>query len=146
MVPDPSVPTLSNHQTVGSYVRQGRAQLEAAAAADNDIADALVAGESSPTVGAFYNIAKPGGMIDFRGNFVGQADKHFLADAGNFAYYAIGSGGLPDTVLDIIGGGYSVLSVLRGRKSFSDLVGRWLSDASANSVRDAALAAGGCPQ
>jgi hypothetical protein len=50
--------------------------------------------------GAFYPIVKSNGPIDFKNNFRGLDNAATLGQAGNFAYYAIGSGILPNRELD----------------------------------------------
>ncbi len=50
--------------------------------------------------GSFGYFVRPGGPTDFKNLFRGQANAAFLGQAGNFAYYAIGSGYLPNLELD----------------------------------------------
>jgi hypothetical protein len=94
----------------------------------------------------FASIAAPYGQIDFKN---GAAGTSVLATnlglAGNFAYYAIGSGYFSPTTLDIGASVYSHGAALLGRKPFSSLTGPLGIDASADSVRKAALATPGCP-
>jgi hypothetical protein len=130
---------LPNGQTVGSYVQQYRADLQNAA--END------ASEANPftVAGSFLAIAQPYGPIDFKNGAAGQGGNGAtLGLAGNFAYYAIGSGIVPNWELDAGAGAYGVLSATFGPKSFSSLTGPMFSDASAASVRNAALASNGC--
>ncbi|MCE3589917.1 hypothetical protein LXJ59_25330, partial [Escherichia coli] len=91
------------------------------------------------------SIAWPNGPIDFKNNFRGQAEAGMLGRAGNFAYYAIGTGIISNAILDAGAGAYAISSPLRGHKSWSTLTGPMFSDQSAASTRDAALASGGCP-
>ncbi|HEY6408939.1 MAG TPA: RHS repeat-associated core domain-containing protein, partial [Ktedonobacteraceae bacterium] len=138
---------LPNGQTVGDVVRQQRALLQNVA--NNAVARANTGTPSNPLgeiTGAFYPIAKSNGPIDFKKTFSGQANGVFLGQAGNFAYYAIGSGILPNLELDAGAGAYALYSAALGRKPFSSLTGPMFSDASAASTRDAGLAANGCAQ
>ncbi len=87
---------LPNGQTVGDVVRQQRAALRNAMIPGTNI-------DNLPTINllsTFASIARPGGPIDFKNNFKGQANPNVLASAGNFAYYAIGSGNLSTSALD----------------------------------------------
>jgi len=130
---------LPNGRTVGSYVQQYRGQLQSvsdAAGVDDQ--------QVGATTGAFYPIAEGGGSIDFKNIFRGQANAALLGQAGNFAYYAIGSGILPAWELDAGAGAYALKAALQGKKSFSSLTGPFFSDASAASVRTQGLAANGC--
>jgi hypothetical protein len=92
--------------------------------------------------GEFAAIAWPNGPIDFKNKMTGN--RATLGLAGNYAYYAIGSGILPDTELDAGAGAYGLYSAVRGQKSLSSLTGPLFSDASAAAVRAAALSANGC--
>lgn len=93
---------------------------------------------------AFFTVAGSNGPIDFKNNFRGQANAAMLGQAGNFAYYAIGAGIYPTWELDAGAGAYGLYSAALGRKPFSSLTGPVFSDASAASVRNAALASNGC--
>jgi hypothetical protein len=128
---------LPDGRTIGQVVQQYRAQLQGSmnAASESLMPDPFGAG-----LGAMYSIAKPRGPIDFKNNFRGKADGKMLGEAGNFAYYAIGTGILPNAVLDAGAGFYSFIS----NKPASDTHGFWGIDSSAASVRDAALASNGC--
>ena len=113
---------LPNGQTVGDVVRQQRAALLAAQQQQ------LQAQQQSPdgggagyTSGNFAGIVGPNGPTDFKNNFRGQAPGPFLGQAGNFAYWSIGSGILPNTELDIGAGGYGLFSSIFGNRPFSDL-------------------------
>ena len=134
---------LPNGQTVGQVVNQYRNQLQSIAnEALNNPNNQNPLGEIT---GAFYAIAQPHGPIDFKNGVAGQGGNGAtLGQAGNFAYYAIGSGILPNWELDAGAGVYGVLSAAFGSKSFSSLTGPMFSDASAASVRNAALASNGC--
>lgn len=129
---------LPNGQTVGNYVQQYRSQIQSFEAANN--------GGLFTTEAAFYQVSKSNGPIDFKNIFSGQANGVMLGQAGNFAYYAIGAGILPTAELDAGAGAYALYSAFRGRKPFSSLTGPMFSDASAASVRSAALASNGCTQ
>jgi len=136
---------LPNGRTVGDLVRQYRGVL--LRSGDTSIRSAAYGIQPSPLsamTGTFVGISREGGPIDFKNIFRGQGDSVKLGQAGNFAYYAIGSGILPDIELDAGAGAYAVASALRGRKPFSTLTGRMFSDASAASVRDLALGSNGC--
>ena len=138
---------LPNGQTVGDVVRQQRALLQNVA--NNAVATATTGTPSNPLgeiTGAFYPIAKSNGPIDFKKTFSGQANGVFLGQAGNFAYYAIGSGILPNFELDAGATAYALYSAALGRKPFSSLTGPMFSDASAASTRSAGMAANGCAQ
>lgn len=130
---------LPNGQTVGSYVQDYRAQLQNISNASG-VDDQQV----GATTGAFQSIAGSNGPIDFKNTFRGQANAAMLGQAGNFAYYAIGSGILPNFELDAGAGAYAIYSAVLGRKPFSSLTGPMFSDASAASVRNQGLAAKGC--
>ena len=136
---------LPNGKSVGDYVRQYRAQVQGSF---DSALDAMQYGSEgdplSAASGTFAGIARDYGPIDFKNAF-GGGNRAALGLAGNFAYYAIGSGILPNAELDAGAGAYGIVSALRRQKSFSSLTGHMFSDASANSVRDAALAANGCP-
>lgn len=136
---------LPNGQTVGQVINQGRAQLQAIVDAQNALAAA--GGDVNPfrVPAAFGSYVFPHGPTDFKNNFSGQANAAFLGQAGNFAYYAIGSGYLPNSLLDAGAGGYALFSATFGSKKFSSLTGPMFSDASAASVRNAGLATPGCP-
>lgn len=133
---------LPDGRTVGQVVQQYRAQLQAVA--NNAMQDPMGSASPGELSGAMYSIAKSGGPIDFKRTFRGQANATMLGQAGNFAYFAIGSGILPTMELDAMAGGYAIYSFVFGSKKFSDLTPRFGMDKSAASVRDAALAANGC--
>jgi RHS repeat-associated protein len=102
---------LPNGQTVGQVVQKYRAELQ-------DIANEALQNPENPNplgeiTGAFLATAQPYGPIDFKNNFSGMANAAFLGQAGNFAYYAIGSGILPTWELDAGAGVYAVLSATR---------------------------------
>jgi RHS repeat-associated protein len=142
---------LPNGQTVGSYVRAGRAALASSLLNGSAVDAGLAAGGVSSNFGAAYgglsgmlSIAKGGGPIDFKTTFAGQASRQTLGDAGNFAYYAIGSGLLSNTVLDLGAGAYGLYGAAVGRFPTSFLTGRFFSDDSARQMRGPGLAAQGC--
>jgi hypothetical protein len=137
---------LPNGNTVGQYINQGRAQLQAIVDRQNEIAAS--GGDINPlaVITAFAGIARDYGQIDFKNGAAGSGgNSTVLGQAGNFAYYAIGSGYLSPTTLDVGASVYSHASVLLGRKSLSSLTGPLGIDASAASVKNAALATPGCP-
>jgi RHS repeat-associated protein len=138
---------LPNGQTIGQVVQLERAELQSVW--DQSLQGANSDGQPDPlgaTTGTFIAIAKSHGPIDFKNSYKGQANATMLGQAGNFAYYAIGSGFLPSRELDIGAGLYGLYSAIFGNKHFSDLTGPMFSDTSAASVRDAALASNGCKQ
>lgn len=138
---------LPNGQTVGDVVRAQQAQLQS-------VFDSALQAEGGPLfaeLGAFLAIAQPHGPIDFKNSFSGKANDQLLGDAGNFAYYATGSGYIPDKILDFGAGSYGVVAATaRALKlsnqgpSYSDLTGPMFSDRSAASVRNTALNSNGC--
>jgi RHS repeat-associated protein len=131
---------LPNGKTVGQYINQGRAQMQASVNASGSLNGALLT--------TFASIAMDYGQIDFKNGAGGSsvlASRAQLGQAGNFAYYAIGSGYLSPGLLDAGAGAYAVTSALLGKKPFSTLTGPMFSDASAASVRNAGLATPGCP-
>jgi hypothetical protein len=133
---------LPNGQTVGDVVQQQRAALLNAMIPGTNI-------DNLPTIivlSTFASIAIPGGPIDFKNNFNGQANPNLLASAGNFAYYAIGSGNLSTFALDVGAGAYGLSTAIFGSRPFSDLTGPMFSDSNAAAVRNAALASNGCSQ
>ena len=130
---------LPNGRTVGSYVQLYGSQLLVSYSQD--------AGETNPLLnatGTFSAIAGSNGPIDFKNNFRGQGNAAALGQAGNFAYYAIGAGILPNWELDLGAGAYAVMAALKGQKSFSSLTGPMFSDASAAVVRNQGLSSNGC--
>jgi RHS repeat-associated protein len=132
---------LPNGKTLGQYINQGRAQMQASVNAGGSFN-----GEALTT---FASIARDYGQIDFKNGAGGNsvlANRAQLGQAGNFAYYAIGSGYLSPGLLDAGAGAYAITSALLGKKPFSTLTGPMFSDASAASVRNAGLATPGCPQ
>jgi hypothetical protein len=90
------------------------------------------------------SIVAGGGQIDFKTTFAGQASREMLGDAGNFAYYAIGQGFIPNTVLDMGAGFYGIYGAITGRFPWSFLTGRFFSDDSARRMRTSGLSANGC--
>jgi hypothetical protein len=131
---------LPNGNTLGQYINQGRAQMQASVNAGGSFNGGVLAN--------FASIARDYGQIDFKNGAAGSsvlANRAVLGQAGNFAYYSIGSGYLSPGLLDAGAGAYAVTSALLGKKSFSTLTGPMFSDASAASVRNAGLATPGCP-
>ena len=134
---------LPNGKTIGDVVRSERAALQEVEDAQMALLKAGVQVQPLAALsGAFLGIVLPHGPIDFKLLFKGADDPAYLGRAGNFAYYAIGSGYLPDTELDLGAGAYAVWA----GKPISTLTGPGFSDKSAASVRDAALASQGCPK
>jgi hypothetical protein len=132
---------LPNGKTLGQYINQGRAQMQASVNAGGSL--------NGEVVTTFASIARDYGQIDFKNGAAGNSvlwNRSELGQAGNFAYYAIGSGYLSPGMMDAGAGAYALTSALLGRKPFSTLTGPMLSDTSAASVRNAALATPGCPQ
>jgi len=126
--------------TVGDIVRAQQAQLQR-------VLDSALQSEGGPLpaeLGTFLAISFPNGPIDFKNRFRGQANASVLGSAGNFAYYAVGSGYIPSSLLDFGAGTYAVAAAVFGRKPFSSLTGPMFADASAAAVRSAALASNGC--
>ncbi|MGH9725429.1 MAG: RHS repeat-associated core domain-containing protein, partial [Candidatus Acidiferrales bacterium] len=119
---------LPNGQTVGYVVQQEVAALQDAKGIGTGI-------DTLPDIRiylAFAYVASPGGPIDFKNNFNGQAAPNLLGQAGNFAYYAIGSAYFPTFALDAGATGYAILA--HGS----------LSSPNAQVVRSNGLAANGC--
>lgn len=134
---------LPNGKTVGDVVQAQRSVLFYAL--DNATQAGYEINSLAVTTEVFMAIAQNNGPIDFKNAFPGNPSRGaVLGSAGNFAYYAIGSGYLPDFELDFGAGLYAVGSAILGRKPWSNLTGRMFSDASAKAVRMSALAAGGC--
>ena len=131
---------LPNGQTVGDVVQQQRAALSNAVIPGTNV-------DNLPAISlliTFASIAGPGGPIDFKNNFKGQANPNLLASAGNFAYYAIGSGNVSTFALDAGAGAYGLFTSTFGSRPFSDLTGPMYSDSNAAAVRNSALASNGC--
>ena len=101
---------------------------------------------------AFAGIARDYGQIDFKSGAAGSGGNGaILGQAGNFAYYAIGSGFISPNMLDFGASVYAVAATVpypgHSGKSFSAIGnGPMLIDDSAASVRSAGLATPGCPQ
>ena len=138
---------LPNGETLGQVVQQERGIMQ------NAFDAALLANqkgsESDPLLqvaGTFFSIVRSNGPIDFKNNFRGQANANLLGQEGNFAFYAVGSGYLPNQLLDAGAGAYGLLTAIFGSRPFSDLTGPMFSDSSAASVRDLALASNGCSE
>ena len=133
-----------NGQTIGDLVRRQRASLlTTELVAETSLYPATVA---PAALGQFISIVRPGGPIDFKNEFSGQANAAPLGQEGNFAHYAIGTGILSPLALDAGAGAYGLLTATFGPRPLSDLTGRTFSDSSAASVLDAAVASKGCIQ
>ena len=135
--------SLPNGTTVGDNVREQRAQLDAVENAGFD-SGGFTGFTFINKLAAFFGIAQSNGPIDFKNNLRGQGNARTLGDAGNFAYYATGSGYIPNTLLDIGAGAYALYSAARGQKQFSQLTGPMFSDQSAARMRNPGLNANGC--
>ena len=100
----------------------------------------------------FASIARDYGQIDFKNGAAGRSVLATnLGQAGNFAYYAIGSGYISPGTLDFGASVYAVAATVpypgHAGKPFSTIGnGPMLIDDSAASVRNAGLATPGCPQ
>ena len=132
---------LPNGKVLGQYINQGRAQLQASVNAGGSFNGGILA--------KFAAIARDYGPIDFKNGAAGTSvlsSRAFLGQAGNFAYYAIGSGYLSPRVLDLGASVYSHAAVLLRNKPLSTLTGPLGIDASAASVRNPGLATRGCPK
>jgi hypothetical protein len=137
---------LPNGQTVGTVVRQQRARLQQAF--DEAAAQAQTGSPSNPLgyeLGAFTAIAGPNGPIDFK---KGQSGATFvqMGLAGNFAYYAIGSGYFSPNTLDAGAALYALTAAAffpHSTVHFSDLTGHYFSDSAANMMKGPGLAANG---
>lgn len=144
---------LPDGNTVGDYVRHYRAILqqrydEAVTSMRDNSGNPFGGVSGNPlgnVSGAFGNIVRDNGPIDFKNKFPqNKSGGVNLGHAGNFAYYAIGSGFLPDAELDIGAGAYGISKLFRKKAPLSSLTGRMYSDDSARSQREAGLAANGC--
>jgi len=138
---------LPNGQTVGDVVRQQRAVLQSAF--NQAAAQAQTGSPSNPLgyeLGAFTAIIGPNGPIDFK---KGQSGTTFvqMGLAGNFAYYAIGSGYFSPNTLDAGAAFYALTAAAffpHSTVHFSDLTGHYFSDSAANMMKGPGLAANGC--
>jgi RHS repeat-associated protein len=132
---------LPNGNTLSQYINQERASMQASVNAGGAFNGEVLA--------PFASIARDYGQIDFKNGAAGNsvlASRAVLGQAGNFSYYAIGSGYLSPSLLDTGAGAYAITSVLLGKNPFSTLTGPMFSDVSAASVRNAGLATPGCSQ
>jgi RHS repeat-associated protein len=130
---------LPNGSNVGDYVRKYRSQLQQfsnSVGIDDQQVFAVTA--------MFHSIVRSRGPVDFKNIFYHQADPAMLGAAGNFSYYAIGSGMLPTFELDSAAGAYGIYNWAFGHKDWSTLSGRMFSDASADAVRIPGLSSNGC--
>lgn len=90
--------------------------------------------------GHYLSMAWPHGALDFKNRFKGRGNATDLGKAGNFAYYAIGAGILPDAVLDAGASAYNLYKTLTGQNM--DHSNPFGPDKSAQTVRDHALTYG----
>jgi hypothetical protein len=130
---------LPDGQKLGDVVQQHRTDLQHTVERLQSDPNSLDGGLGY-VVGHYLGMARPHGEIDFKNKFKGQGDPDDLAKAGNFAYYAIGSGILPDSVLDAGASVYNLYKHLTLQSK--DHTGALEPDASAKKVRDAAIAYG----
>jgi hypothetical protein len=130
---------LPDGSRLGTVIQQQRSALQngmAQAQGDPQTTD----GGLGNAFGQYIAAVQPHGPLDFKNRFKGQDDPTVLSNAGNFAYYALGSGIFPDAVLDAGATGYNLYKAVTGQKrDASSLFG---PDTSAQSVRDQALAYG----
>ena len=131
--------TLPDGQTLKEVIQQQRTDLQNAVDRAQSAPDALDGGLGY-AAGHYLAMARPHGPIDFKNIFQGQGDPDRLGKAGNFAYYAIGSGILPDRMLDAGASAYNLYKTMIDPKKRHDVA--LSADASATAVRDAALAYG----
>lgn len=130
---------LPDGQKLGDVVQKHRADLQRTVGrlqSDPNSVD----GGLGYAAGHYLGMARPYDEIDFKNKFKGQGNPDDLANAGNFAYYAIGSGILPDSVLDAGASAYNLYKHMTLQSK--DYTGALEPDASANNVRDAAIAYG----
>jgi RHS repeat-associated protein len=131
---------LPNGQTVGDYVRAARNQMNS------------IQGTGSPPLDAYHmlttfkGLVGGGSSIDFKNTMAGQAPIELLGNAGNFAYYAIGSGYFSAGILDMGAGGYAIKSAFipSSPVTFSALTMPYGQDTSAKLQEGPGLAANGC--
>jgi len=130
---------LPDGRTIADVVKGLRSQLQQSITAQINVNG----NPAAAMTGTFAAMAWPNGPMDFKNTMRGKASPSFLGEAGNFVYYAVGTGYFPASVLDSGAGAYALFSAARGQKPFSSLVGPMYSDASAASVRSDGLK--GCP-
>ncbi|HVW75199.1 MAG TPA: hypothetical protein VHC39_16295 [Rhizomicrobium sp.] len=131
---------LPDGRRLGTVIQQRRAALQDGMAQLQNDPLSLDSGLGY-AAGQYAATVWPHGPMDFKNQYQGQGDPDQLARAGNFAYYAIGSGIFPDAMLDAGATGYHLYKTMtdQNRKDQSSPFG---PDASAQSVRDRALAFG----
>jgi len=137
---------LPNGQTVGAVVRKQRAILQSYVQGANDAAANGVPAIPLATIyGSFYAIAQGNGPIDFKNNFP-AADRNTMGLSGNLAYYAIGAGYFPNSVLDLGAAYYAIKAAFTPGTSvhYSDLTGHFFSDTAAATEKGPGLASNGC--
>lgn len=131
---------LPEGRVLGDVAKRMQDHLAHARADQMDLNQSGLDGDPNAAVaGAFAAMAWPSGSMDSKNTMRGQAPSESLGDAGNFVYYAVGSGYLPTSMLDAGAGAYALYAFSRGQKSWASLTGRMFSDSSAASVRDEAL-------
>ena len=134
---------LPDGSRLGTVIQQQRFALQdSMAQAQND--PQTTDGGLGNAFGQYIAAVQPHGPMDFKNQFQGQDDPNKLAKAGNFAYYAIGSGIFPDAVLDAGASGYNLVKTVIGKLTGGKTDGSnpLGPDKSAQSVRDQALAYG----
>jgi hypothetical protein len=131
--------TLPNGQKLKEVIQQRRTGLQNAIDRAQSVPDSMDGGLGY-AAGHYLAMARPHGPIDFKNTFKGRGDPDQLGKAGNFAYYAIGSGVLPDTVLDAGASAYNLYKSMIDSKNRHDISPN--PDSSAMTVRDSALAYG----
>jgi hypothetical protein len=134
---------LPNGEAISLVVSQGRSLLGAAALpVGNDPSEASPIQAQSII---FRHFVRTGGPTDFKIVFGGpHADENVLGLEGNFAYFATGTGILPDSELFIGASYYALGQVFKGQKTFSDLTGFPPIDRSASTEAGPGLASNGC--
>lgn len=134
---------LPDGQRLGTMIQQQRSALQnSMTQLQND--PQSPDGGMGYAAGQYAAMAWPNGPLDFKNRFKGQGDPTQLGRAGNFAYYAIGSGILPDAMLDAGATGYNLYKNAKAAmgNGVTDGSNPFGPDASAQSVRSQALAFG----
>jgi hypothetical protein len=131
---------LPDGQRLETLIQQQRSALQSSMAQLQDDPQSSDGGLGY-AAGQYAAMAWPNGPLDFKNRFEGQGDPTQLGNAGNFAYYAIGSGILPDAALDAGATGYHLYKTMNGGNG-SDTSSPFGPDASAQSVRNQALTFG----
>jgi hypothetical protein len=130
---------LPDGQKLKEVIQQHRTDLQSAVDHAQSAPDSLDGGLGY-AAGHYLALGRPHGPLDFKNRFKGRGNPDQLGKAGSFAYYAIGSGVLPETVLDAGASAYNLYKTMIDPKKRHDIA---LSpDASAMTVRDSALAYG----